>query len=375
MQTMPKREQPVTTHAERADEIRRHCTRLLTHHYRRSPREELLALAELTDPATEADTYGKGALIEAFEAQIAELLGKQSALFLPSGTLAQMIALRIWSERRHCNNVAMHPTAHLEKDENWGYQHLHGLRGVIVGQPTQLMTLTDLEGVAEPLATLLIELPQRWLGGELPSWDELIAISDWARERDIIMHLDGARLWESGPFYGRPYAEICALFDSVYVSFYKGLGGIAGAALAGPAELIAEARIWQHRQGGRLVKLYPFVLSARHALATRLDRMPRYHERAVQLAGALSALPRISIRPSPPHTNMMQVYLQGDRTRLETAMLDIAEDSGVFMFPRLWPSMVPEMQLAEFTVGDATLDLGIDEVVGLFNAVFERSGE
>ena len=374
MQTVSEQERTTTTPDSRADEVRRNCTRFLTHHYRRSPREELLALAELTDPALEADTYGKGALIEEFEAEVAALLGKESALFLPSGTLAQMIALRIWAEHHRCDNIAMHPTAHLEKDENWGYQRLHGLRGVIVGQPNQLMTLADLEAVAEPLAALLVELPQRWLGGELPSWDELTAISTWAREREIVMHLDGARLWESGPFYDRTYAEICELFDSVYVSFYKGLGGMTGAALAGPAELIAEARVWQHRQGGRLIRMYPFVLSARHALSTRLERMSLYHTRAVELAEALCTVPGVTIRPNPPHTNMLQVYLLGDRERLETAMLDVSEETGVFMFPRLWPAMVPNMQLAELTVGDATLDLTVDEITALFSAVFERAG-
>lgn len=373
MQMTSTREQTNSPSTERADEVRRRCTRFLTHHYRRSPREALLALAELTGPEIEADTYGKGALIEDFEAEVAALLGKEAALFSPSGTMAQMIALRVWAERRGCDNVAMHPTAHLEKDENWGYQRLHGLRGVIVGQPTQLLTLMELEAVAEPLSSVLIELPQRWLGGELPSWDELTAISAWARERSIFMHLDGARLWESGPYYGRPYAEICAHFDSVYVSFYKGLGGIAGAALAGPAELIAEARVWQHRQGGRMVHLYPYVLSAQQALATRLERMPRYHQRAIELAEALSTLPEVTIRPNPPHTNMMQVYLRGEREALQSAMLDVAEETGVFMFQRLHPTMIPGQQIAEFTVGDATLDLDVDEVVGLFKTVFERA--
>jgi threonine aldolase len=73
----------------------------------------------------------------------------------------------------------------------------------------------------------------------------------------VALHLDGARLWECRPFYGRDYAQIAGLFDSVYVSFYKTLGGIAGAALAGPADVIAEARVWQRRQGGNLVRLFP----------------------------------------------------------------------------------------------------------------------
>src|SRR4029079_8440319 len=129
--------------------------------------------------------------------------------------------------------------------------------------------------------------PQRGIGGQLPSWDELVAIVGWARERGVALHLDGARLWEAAPFYRRSHKEIAGLFDSVYVSFYKGLGGIAGCVLAGPASFIAEARVWQRRHGGTVVHLFPYVLSARLALAERLGRMPAYVARAATLAERL----------------------------------------------------------------------------------------
>ena len=104
----------------------------------------------------------------------------------------------------------------------------------------------------EPLAALVIELPQREIGGRLPSWDDLVAQVEHARSRGAAVHLDGARIWEAGPFYGRPLAEIAALFDSVYVSFYKGLGGLAGSMLLGEDDVITEARAWRQRHGGTL---------------------------------------------------------------------------------------------------------------------------
>jgi hypothetical protein len=81
--------------------------------------------------------------------------------------------------------------------------------------------------VAEPLAALLVELPQREIGGLLPAWDDLVAQVGWARDRDTAVHLDGARLWEAAAGYERSPAEVAALFDSVYVSFYKGIGALA----------------------------------------------------------------------------------------------------------------------------------------------------
>ena len=115
-----------------------------------------------------------------------------------------------------------------------------------------MITLADLEALPGRLGALLLELPQREIGGRLPEWDELVAQIEWARARGLATHLDGSRIWEAAPYYGRPYAELARLFDTVYVSLYKGLGGIGGSVLAGPAELIAQARVWRRRHGGTL---------------------------------------------------------------------------------------------------------------------------
>ena len=90
-----------------------------------------------------------------------------------------------------------------------------------MGSANRLLTLEDLKAITEPVGALLLELPQRDLGGQLPSWEALNEITKWAHEHSTPTHLDGARLWECRPFYGREYAEIARLFDTVYVSFYK----------------------------------------------------------------------------------------------------------------------------------------------------------
>src|SRR6266700_3127274 len=132
-----------------------------------------------------------------------------------------------------------------------------GLLGQPAGDQDRLLTVDDLTAIAEPPGTLLIELPQRDLGGQQPEWNDLRAQTDWARERGAAVHLDGARLFESATGYGRPLAEIAALFDTVYVSFYKGIGALAGCCLAGPADVLAEVREWRKRMGGTLHGLWP----------------------------------------------------------------------------------------------------------------------
>lgn len=337
------------------------------------PRRRLLELADATADEERFDRYGSGDRIERLEQRVAELLGKEAAVFMPSGTMAQPIALRIWSDRRGVRTVAFHPTCHLELHEEKGYERVHGLRGKLVGDPNRLITLDDLAAIREPLAALLLELPQREIGGLLPAWDDLVEQVGWAREREIALHLDGARLWEAQPFYDRPHAEIAALFDSVYVSFYKGLGGIAGAALAGDAALVAEARVWQRRQGGNLVTLHPFVVAAELALDTRLERLPVHAAHARALAAALAEVDGVEIVPDPPQTPLFHVLLRGDRERLADAALEIAEERKVFLFADPSSTTSPSWQRHEVMVGEITLALEPAEVAALYAEVLARA--
>jgi len=355
--------------------IRARCTRSVNMDppRRRLPHHQLAEFSALAPPDLAADVYGQGAVIQGFEQEVAALLGKEAAVFMPSGTMAQPIALRIWADRRRLPVVAFHPKCHLELHEERGYQHLHGLRARLVGPPSGLITLAHLEKIAEPVAALLLELPQREIGGLLPPWEDLVAACAWARGRGIALHLDGARLWESAPFYNRNYSEIAGLFDSVYVSMYKGLGGIAGAVLAGPADFIAEARVWQRRQGGNLVSLYPYVLAARAGMATRLGRMGAYRDKAVAIAARLGRLPGVEVIPDPPHTNMMHVAIRGTAARLEQAALEVAAETGVWVFGMTVATELPSTRRIELTISEGAMEIETEEIGRLFEALLERA--
>jgi len=356
------------------DALRRRCRIVVGGHRDSAPGEELSQVGEwCREHGWHADRYGDGALIGAFETRIATLLGKDAAVFMPSGTMAQQIALRIWSDRRGTRTVAFHPTCHLEIHEQKGYQMLHGLHGRLVGDPDRLITLSDLEGIHEPVAALLLELPQREIGGLLPAWDDLVAQTSWARERGVALHLDGARLWQTGPFYQRDHAQIAGLFDSVYVSFYKDLHALAGAALAGDAEFVAEARVWQRRHGGNLVTMHPFVVSAELSLDRWLERIPEDVAHARALAAALGTVEGIEVVPDPPQTPMFHILLRGDRERLADAALAVAEERKVFLFGDPDPTTSPSVQRHEVMVGDATLQLGPEEVAELYADVLARA--
>ena len=283
--------QPLTEDEKRA--IFLACDRALSGHGPQRPAETLAALAREAADTAEPDHYGEGEVIEDFEREIASLLGKEAAVFMPSGTMAQQIALRIWSERKQCATVAFHPPAIWRCTRRRRTRPARPARHGSSASPEQLVTLDDLRTIAEPLAALLLELPQREIGGQLPAWDDLAAQIARGRASAASRCTWTARGCGSlAPTTGDPYAEIAALFDSVYVSFYKGVGGIAGAALAGPADFIAEARVWLRRHGGNLVHLYPYVLAARVGLRERLDRFPALPRARQEVAAALAIGPR-----------------------------------------------------------------------------------
>ena len=349
--------------------LRAACPRALTHHLPQTPHEALRDLATATVPDLLADKYGGGEWLAAFEARIAAELGKEAAVFMPSGTMAQQIALRIWCDRRDCRTIAFHPTCHLEIHEARGYALLHALRALTVGNPARLMTVDEVRAIADPLGAFVVELPQRELGAQLPAWDDLCELVQAARGTGAAVHLDGARLWEAAPHYGRTHAEIAALFESVYVSFYKGLGALAGAVLAGDSDFIAEARVWQHRHGGRLVTIAPLALSAQLGFERNLPKMAAYRTRAREIAERLSRLDGVEIVPEPPHTNTFHVFLRGDRDALEASAHAYARENGTFVFARLAPTVVPSMQKWEFVVGDATLALDVVEIENIVRQV------
>lgn len=345
--------------------LRDQCTAFLTWH---GPVTAAGLLA--TIPAdTVPDRYGDGGVVAELEAEIAGLLGQPAAAYLPSGTMAQQCVLRVHADRRQRRTVLFHPMCHLHRHEDQAMERLHGLTGRPVGDPARLMTMEDLTAVAEPPAALLIELPQRDLGGQQPDWDDLRAQAEWARERGAAVHLDGARLWESAAGYGRPPAEIAALFDTVYVSFYKGLGALAGCCLAGPADVVAEVREWRRRMGGTLFGLWPGAASALACLRRRLPLMPEYLGHAREIAAALRGAPGVRVVPDPPQVPMMHLLLSTTQDGFAAAARRLAAEQRVWTWPDAMTTADPGVQRVELSVGDATRALRPGQVRDIVTAL------
>jgi threonine aldolase len=350
-----------------ADELlslRRSCTRALAWH---GTRDAASYLDEIPRDA-EPDQYGEGGVVAELEAEIAKLLGKPAAVFMPSGTMAQQIALRVHADRRGRRTVVFHPSCHLDSHEERGYERLHDLHGVPVGDREQLMTLDALQSVAEPPAALLLELPQRDLGGQLPSWDDLVAQAAWAREGGTAVHMDGARLWGCEDFYGRSMAEISELFDTVYVSFYKQLGGLPGACLAGSEDVMAEVRVWRRRHGGTVYGMWPGAASALNVVRLRFPRIAEYRRHAVAIADALRELGGLDIVPDPPQTTMMHLVFARPVEAIRRSAVRIAREEGIWTFGYFADTGAPGTARVELETGDATMNFTPKE----FRSVIER---
>ncbi len=312
---------------------------------------ELLATVP---PDAEEDVYGEGGAVTALEEQVAALLGKPAAVFLPSGTMAQAATLRMHADRRGSRTVLWHPFCHLARHEGQAYARLHQLIGREVGDPEAVLRRDDLEEVAEPVAAVLWELPQRDLGGQLPSWDDLTAQVEWARGRGAATHLDGARLWEATAGYDRTPAEIAAQFDTVYVSFYKGVGALPGCCVAGPAADVAEVREWRARMGGTLYALWPNAASALHRLPAALAEMPTRYAHASAVAAAVKAV-GIKVVPDPPQTPMMHLLLPVAAEAYKRNARELTTETGLWVWPSAASTGDPDVVRVELTAGRATL--------------------
>jgi threonine aldolase len=344
------------------------CHRALSPGAALSMRDRLTALAGLGyDLDAPPDVYGNGIVAE-LEQKTAGLLGKPSAAFFPTGTMAQQVGLRLWAARTGNQVVALHPLAHPEQHEDAALSALTGLRTVHLTTASRPPSAADVRDTAEPFGTLMLELPLRDAGFILPSWDELSAAVQAGRDRGAVVHFDGARLWECPTHFGQTLEQIAALADSVYVSFYKSLGGLAGAALAGPDDLISEAKLWRHRYGGLIFQQFPAVLAALAGLDHELPKLPSYVAHAAAVAGALrtafeQTVPWSRIHPAIPHTHQFAVFLPFSAEVLNGAVLRQAEETGVSVFRGWADTDLPDVAKTEITVSASALDWTAADVV------------
>jgi threonine aldolase len=351
----------------------RYCTAAVSGHAFRSPARAFEDLARACDELgiEEWDSYGEDGAVQRLEAELTEVLGVEAAAYFPSGVMAQQAALRIHTDRAASRRVALPDLSHLLVHEEDGPRILHDLEISFLTRGFEAPAARHVEAIPGRVGAILIELPLRDAGCLLPTWDDLVALAEACRARGIALHFDGARIWESQPWFDRTLPEIAALADSLYVSFYKGLGGLSGAALLGPAGFITEARLWRRRLGGTI---YRTTAEAVSALLGLRDRLPIVAD-AVAWARAFAAgLPSyVTVQPGVPHTNQFKLYAAGEADIVNERVLAIVEERHISL-PAWRAAQEPGRIGTEIGVTGAALRLEPAEMAVLVGSAIKPAG-
>src|SRR6266446_9087778 len=276
-------------------------------------------LAEITETRGIApDDYSRGGVVAELEARMAALLGKEAAIFLPTGTLANHLAVRLLA--RGGRRILVQQESHLWNDEGDCATQLSGLTLVPLASGRATFTLAEVEQaveggpemrVAVPVGAISIETPVRRVAGEAFDPAEMRAISAFARERGIGLHLDGARLLLEAAYTGIAPADTAALFDTVYVSLWKYLNAASGAILAGPRLLLDDLYHQRRMFGGSLPHAWPYAAVALHFLDGFAERFAEAVAVAGRLFAALAEHPRVTIDRPAGATNVTVLQVSG----------------------------------------------------------------
>jgi threonine aldolase len=284
-----------------------------------TPREYAALLDKLCQARNvEEDNYLLGGEVEAFEKHWATLLGKERAVFMPSGTLANQLALRaLAAEKRR---VIVPEVSHVYNDTGDACQTLSGLTLMPLAPGRATFTVSDVEAVltrtaggrvATDVGALLIETPIRRLSGQMFDWEEAKRVTAFARSKGIATHLDGARLFIASAYTGITPAEYSAPFDTVYVSLWKYFNCGIGAILAGPRSVLDGMFHARRMFGGNLAAGWPAAVVARHYMDGFASRLKSAVQTSETFYAAMATHPRIGIERIANGTNLTRVSFTG----------------------------------------------------------------
>lgn len=267
-------------------------------------------LAAMAAAAVGDDVFGEDPTVNDLERHVAGLFGHEAGLFVPSGTMSNQIAVRV-----HCrpqDEILLESTCHIYQWEAGGPAALSGVTCRTLDGRFGRLDVAQFEGKVRPddihaVRTRLVclENTHNRGGGTVYSLESVKAISGWARQNGLAMHLDGARIWNAMVATGIPAAKWGAQFDTVSVCFSKGLGTPVGSMLVGPKDLIAHGRRVRKLFGGGMRQAGYLAAACRYALDHHLDRLADDHANARIVAKAVADVPGFTLTPPEVETNLV----------------------------------------------------------------------
>ncbi|MBS33071.1 MAG: low specificity L-threonine aldolase [Verrucomicrobiales bacterium] len=263
------------------------------------------------------DVLGDDPTVRELEQRTAALLGKEAAVFVPSGTMANQLAIR--SLTRPGEAILLDANAHIYCYEAGAPAALAGVQVSLLDGARGQFTAAQLEAALPPRddhfappSLVCIENTHNRGGGSVWPLEQIESVTTAARGHGLSLHLDGARLWNASAASGVSEAEYSSHFDTVSVCFSKGLGAPVGSILAGTADVIAKARFYRKQQGGAMRQVGIIAAAARHALEHNRSRLADDHANGRALANGLAKLPGLEVDAAGVETNMVFIGT-GDR--------------------------------------------------------------
>lgn len=270
------------------------------------PMREAMARAEVGD-----DVFGDDPTVNELEGQTAELLGKEAALFVPSGTMANQVAIR--GHTQPGDEILVEANAHLYYYECGAPAALSGAMCRCLSGQRGIFTGADVEASLRPAdqhfprtRLVCLENTHNRGGGKVWSIGQIQDVAAAARKHGLQLHLDGARLWNASVASGIPERDYAAHFDTVSVCFSKGLGAPVGSALVGPKGFIERARRFRKMFGGGMRQAGIIAAGALFALRHHRARLAEDHANAKALASGLAAVSGLEADPAEVETNMVR---------------------------------------------------------------------
>ncbi|MGA0586832.1 low-specificity L-threonine aldolase [Dyella sp. KRB-257] len=272
--------------------------------------------AAMVEAAVGDDVYGEDPTVNALQQRLADDLGFEAGLFVPTGTQSNLVGLMAHCERG--DEYIVGADAHTYRWEGGGAAVLGSIQPQPIPQDADgTLPLDKVAAAIKPIdphfpRTRILALENTWWGRALPL-DYLAAARAFTHERKLALHLDGARLFNAAVACGVPAREIAQHFDSVSVCLSKGLGAPVGSVLVGSAALIDRARRWRKVAGGGWRQAGLLAAACTYALDHHVDRLADDHARAARLADGLAAIPNVTLLGQ--HTNMVYVDVPVERLR------------------------------------------------------------
>jgi threonine aldolase len=286
---------------------------------------EAMAAAEVGDDVLDGDPT-----VRRLEEAAAAWLGKERALFVPSGTMANQVAVGTWTQPG--DEILVQRWAHVTTFESGAAGYLHGVQSMSLGDRSGHLDPEEVRGALRPdflhcprTALVCLEQTHNAAGGVVLPMDEVAGVAAVARERDIPVHLDGARLANAVVASGISASEWCGHADSVSLCFSKGLGAPVGSVIAGEGAFIERAVLLRKRLGGWMRQAGHMAAAALLGLEHGVERLAEDHVLARSIAERLGALDGLSADPSSTDTNivMVEVGAEGhDAASLSAALAE-----------------------------------------------------